>query len=76
MNRLIQWFKSSSKMKRWMLLILVGMILICFGMSVIISKKQMSFKATSIVVVTFVIGFLAMVVGLVCLNKRSLEVLI
>ncbi|MCI8640964.1 MAG: uridine diphosphate-N-acetylglucosamine-binding protein YvcK [Clostridia bacterium] len=76
MNGFIQWFKSSSKMKRWMLLILAGMILICLGIAVIISKKQMSFKATSIVVVTFVIGFLAMVVGLVCLNKRTLEVLI
>jgi len=76
MNGFIKWFKSSSKMKRWMLLILAGMILICFGIAVIISKKQMSFKATAIVVVTFVIGFLAMVIGLVFLNKRTLELLI
>lgn len=76
MNGFIKWFKSSSKMKRWMLLILAGMMLICFGIAVIISKKQMSFKATAIVVVTFVIGFLAMVIGLVFLNKRTLEILI
>lgn len=76
MSGFIKWFKSSSKMKRWMLLILIGMLLICFGIAVIISKKQMSFKATAIVVITFVIGFLAMVIGLVFLNKRTLEVLI
>lgn len=76
MNGFIKWFKSSSKMKRWMLLILAGMMLICFGIAVIISKKQMSFKVTSIVVVAFVTGFLAMVIGLVFLNKRTLEVLI
>ena len=76
MSGFIKWFKSSSKMKRWMLLILAGMLLICFGIAAIISKKQMSFKATTIVVITFVIGFLAMVIGLVFLNKRTLEVLI
>ena len=33
MKGLLQWFKASSKMKRWMLLILVGIVLTCYGIA-------------------------------------------
>ena len=36
MKGLLQWFKSSSKMKRWMFLILLGIILVCYGISKIL----------------------------------------
>ena len=59
MNGFMQWFKSSNKMKRWIFLILIGILLACYGL-----------------VVIFVLGFLSIVLGLVFLNKRTLEVLI
>jgi len=31
MNGFMQWFKGSSKLKRWMLLILIGVALACYG---------------------------------------------
>ncbi len=76
MRGIIQWFKSSAKMKRWILLILVGMVLICFGIAEIINKKQMTFQEVALVVITFVAGFITIVIGLIYLNKRTLEVLI
>ena len=76
MSGLMQWFKSSNKMKRWMLLILVGIILACYGLAKILVMKEISFGEVGQVVTIFVIGFVSIVLGLVFLNKRTLEVLI
>jgi len=76
MNGLMQWFKSSNKMKRWIFLILIGIILACYGLAKILVMKEISFTEVGQVVVIFVIGFLAIVLGLIFLNKRTLEVLI
>lgn len=75
-NGFMQWFKSSTKMKRWMFLILVGIMLACYGLAEILVMKEMDFLEVGKVIFTFVVGFLAIVIGLVCLNKRTLEVLI
>lgn len=76
MSGLMQWFKSSNKMKRWIFLILVGIMLTCYGLAKILVMKEISFTEVGQVVVIFVIGFLAIVLGLIFLNKRTLEVLI
>ena len=76
MKGFLQWFKSSSKMKRWMFLILVGIILACYGLAKILVMKEMSFVEVGEVVLIFVTGFIAIVLGLIFLNKRTLEVLI
>ena len=70
------WFKSSSKMKRWMFLILLGIILACYGLAEILVMKEISFQEVGKVIVIFVVGFIAIVLGLVFLNKRTLEILI
>lgn len=76
MKGFLQWFKSSNKMKRWIFLILVGIILSCYGLAEILVMKEISFQEVGKVVAIFVVGFLAIVIGLICLNKRTLEVLI
>lgn len=76
MKGFIQWFKSSSKLKRWMLLILIGILLLCYGMAEILVLKTMSFKELAKIVVTFVVGFLSVVFGLIYFNKRVLEILV
>ena len=76
MNGFMQWFKSSNKMKRWMLLILVGIILACYGLAEILVMKEISFQEVGKVIIVFVAGFVSIVVGLIYLNKRTLEVLI
>ncbi len=76
MNGLMQWFKASNKMKRWMLLILVGIMLACYGLAKVLVMKEISFKEVGEVICIFVIGFVAIVLGLIFLNKRTLEVLI
>lgn len=76
MSGLMQWFKSSNKMKRWIFLILIGIMLACYGLAKILVMKEISFTEVGQVVVIFVTGFLAIVLGLIFLNKRTLEVLI
>ena len=76
MKGFLQWFKSSSKMKRWMFLILIGIILACYGLAKILVMKEISFEEVGKVIAIFVVGFVSIVVGLIFLNKRTLEVLI
>ena len=76
MKGLLQWFKASSKMKRWIFLILVGIILTCYGIAKILVQKEMEFIDAGKVVVIFVIGFTCIVLGLIFLNKRNMELFI
>ena len=76
MKGFMEWFKSSSKMKRWMFLILIGIILACYGLAEILVMKEISFQEVGKVVVVFVLGFISIVLGLVFLNKRTLELLV
>lgn len=76
MNGFMQWFKSSSKLKRWMIVILIGILLICYGIAKILVLKEMSFSQLAKIVLIFVIGVLSTVWGLISFNKRTLEILI
>ncbi len=76
MKGFLKWFQASSKMKRWMLMIVVGILLTCLGIAKILVLKEMTFMQVGKVVGVFVVGFLAIVIGLVGLNKRTLEVLV
>lgn len=77
MKGFFEWFKSGSKMKRWMFLILAGVIAICFSIAkIIVTNKLDSIADVAIIVVGFVIGFLAIIIGLVYMQKRTLELLV
>ena len=76
MKGILHWFKSSSKMKRWILLILLGIVLTCYGIAEILVNKELGFIEVARIIVTFVVGFTFIVLGLVMLNKRNMELFI
>lgn len=76
MNGIIKWFDSKSKLKRWMLIILIGIALVCYGTAEILVLKEMSFGELAKIIVIFVVGVIEIVSGLVGFNKRTLEILI
>jgi len=76
MKGIWSWLKSSSKMKRWMLLILFGIVLTCYGIAEILVQERMGFDQAGKVIVIFVIGFTSIVLGLIFLNKRNMELFI
>ena len=77
MKGIFYWFKDSSKMKRWIMLILVGIVFCSFGMAnMITSTEAITFMQATKIIVYFVIGFTCSVIGLVYINKRTMELFI
>lgn len=76
MKGFFKWFKSSTKMKRWIFLILLGIILACYGMAEVITLKEISFEELAKVIAVFVVGFTFVILGLIFSQKRVLELLI
>lgn len=76
MKGIWHWLKSSSKMKRWIFVVLVGIVLTCYGIAEILVQKEMEFIDAGKIVVIFVIGFTCIVLGLIFLNKRNMELFI
>ena len=76
MKGILKWFKSGTRMKRWMFVILVGVILLCYGIATIIDMKEISVLNFILIIVLSVIGFMLVVVGIIYSQKRVLELLI
>ena len=53
MEGFFKWFKSSTKVKRWILLMLIGIVLVCYGIAEVIVTNEMSFVKLAKIVVIF-----------------------
>lgn len=71
-----KWFKSSTKVKRWMLLILVGIVATCYGMSSVLVEKELAFQELGKLSLIFILGFVCIILGMVFLQRRTLELLV
>ncbi len=71
-----KWFTPKAKMKRWLALILVGIIFVCYGISTLIYHDTLGIMEILKIVVSFVIGFTAVVIGFIFTQKRTLELLV
>lgn len=76
MKGFFEWFKPSAKMKRWIFTLLFGVILSCYGLAEVLVMKKLEFGEVAKITVLFVIGFTLIVIGIVCMQKRTLEILI
>lgn len=61
MSGFIEWFRASNKMKRWIILILIGIILACYGLAKIIVMEEISFEEVGGVIAIFAVGFVSIV---------------
>ncbi len=71
-----KWFKANTKMKRWMILIIIGIIFCCYGIASILVSKQIEFKDLAKIIIAFVLGFIFIVYGIISIQKRTLEILV
>ncbi len=76
MKGILKWFKSGTRMKRWFFVILVGIILLCYGIATIIDMREISVLNLILIIVLSVIGFMMIVLGVIYSQKRVLELLI
>lgn len=76
MKNFLNWFKNSTKIKRWMFLILVGIVLTCFGFSKLLTSEKLELGDLLQIIITFVAGFTCFVLGIIYIQRRNLELLI
>ena len=73
MKKILKLIIGNKKTKRWILLIVLGMLLTCYEFAKIIAMDRLEFKELWKIVVLFVIGFSCFIIGLVYLQRRILE---
>ena len=71
-----KWFKSGTRMKRWLFLTLLGIILLCYGIATIIDMQEISVLNLIITIALSVAGFVMVIIGIIYSQKRVLELLI
>lgn len=76
MKGFFKWFKSNAKIKRWILLLLIGIVLICYGIANIIEYKTLGKMDVVKIVASFVAGFVLIIISIVHAQKRMLELLV
>ena len=76
MKGFIEWFRPNARIKRWIFLILVGIIFACYGISSIIVKEELELSQLLLIILSFIIGFTCIVIGIVFMQKRTMEMLI
>ena len=76
MKGFLKWFRQETKIKRWMLLIIIGILLCCYGMATILTSEKIEFIDILKVILIFVAGFVFVIVGIISIQKRTLELLV
>ena len=76
MKGFFKWFKSSTKIKRWILLMIIGIVLVCYGIAKVIVTNELTFGELAKIIVTFVLGFTFTIISIICIQKRTLEMLV
>ena len=73
MKSFFGWLKNSTKIKRWITLILIGMVLSCYGFAQILVLDRLGLTDILKIIVIFVAGISLFIIGLVHIQKRTLE---
>ncbi|MBR3697403.1 MAG: YvcK family protein [Clostridia bacterium] len=76
MKSFLEWFKGSTKVKRWIFLILLGVALTCYSFAKILVTKEIAFSELWKIIILFVIGFFSITMGIVFIQRRMLELII
>ncbi len=73
MKSFFKWLKNSTKIKRWIFVMLVGMVLACYGFAQILVLDRLELMDIIKIVITFVAGITLFIIGIVYMQKRTLE---
>ena len=76
MKGFFRWFKSNTKIKRWIFLIIVGIVLCCYGMAEVLTSNQMEFIDVAKIAAIFVVGFVLIIYSIIAIQRRTLEILV
>ena len=76
MKGFFRWFKSNTKIKRWIFLIIVGIVLCCYGMAEVLTSNQMELIDVAKIAAIFVVGFIIIIYSIIAIQRRTLEILV
>ena len=76
MKGFLKWFKKGAKMKRWILLIVIGILLASYGMMLLLTGGEKQFIDLVKMVGSFVVGFTFVIIGNLGMQSRTLELLV
>lgn len=76
MKGFFRWFKSGAKIKRWVVLVLVGIVLVCYGISTLLNGKTLDTIDVIRIAASFVSGFTLSIIAIIHMQKRMLEILV
>ena len=76
MTSFFEWFKNKAKIKRWLLVILIGVLFVSYSISKVIVLNVLSLTDILIMIISGVFGILIIIYGLIRIQKRSLEIFI
>ena len=76
MKGFFKWFKANTKIKRWIFLIIIGILLCCYGMEEILTSRQLEFGNVAKIAAIFVVGFIFIIYSIIAIQKRTLEILV
>ena len=71
MKSFLEWFKASTKVKRWIFLILVGIVLVCYAFSQVLTMDVVQVSEVVKIVVEFVIRFYICYFGNYIYSKKK-----
>ena len=74
---MLEWLKNKTKMKRWILVILIGISLLCFAFAELGIVEELTGAVDVLkIVAAFVAGFTLLIIGIIFCEKRTLELFI
>ncbi len=76
MTSFFEWFKGKARIKRWLFIILLGVLFLSYSISKVLVSNVLDFKDILIMIVSGVLGTLVIIYGLIRIQKRSLEIFI
>lgn len=72
-NNYSEWFGSGLKIKRWLLLVIIGTLLVGYGIANIIALQTMEVSKLIIIGLSFVLGISSIVAGFIMAQRRILQ---
>ncbi len=73
MKKILKLIIGNKKTKRWILLIIIGMLLTCYEFAKIIATDRLELTELAKIAALFIIGFTCFILGIVFLQRRILE---
>ena len=73
MKKILKLIIGNKKTKRWILLIIIGMLLTCYQFAKIIAMDRLEVTELAKIAGLFIVGFTCFILGLVFLQRRILE---